>query len=214
MNRVSRQILLAVLFLYATLAAAQVGKLQPADEAARDPEFFAFLAHLQAAVARHDAEAVLAAVDPKIRTSFGTGGGIEEFRKKWKLPSADSPLWDELGTVLAFGGAFREGGSYAAPYVFARWPEPFDSFEHVAVLGTSVRVRSEPGLQGKILTALSFDVVKLAAPATDSEWTRIKLRDGRTGYISSRYVRSPVDYRALFNKIGGRWRMTAFVAGD
>jgi Bacterial SH3 domain len=209
-----KKLLAAVLFLHAALAAAQVGKLLPADEAARDPEFFSFRAQLQAAVARHDTEAVLAAVDPNIRTSFGSGGGMEEFRKTWKLPAADSPLWDELGTVLAFGGAFREGGHFAAPYVYGRWPEPFDSFEHVAVLGKNVRVRSEPGTKGKILTALSFDVVKLAAPATDSEWTRIKLRDGRTGYISSRYVRSPVDYRALFNKIDGRWRMTAFVAGD
>ena len=203
-----------LLLLHATLAAAQVGKLMPADEAVRDPEFFAFRAQLQAAVARHDAEAVLAAADPKIRTSFGTGGGIDELRKQWKLPSAGSKLWDELGTVLAFGGAFQGTGLFSAPYVFARWPEPFDSFEHVAVLGTNVRVRAEPGPNGKILASLSFDVVKLAAPAADSEWTKVKLRDGRTGYVSSRYVRSPVDYRALFNKVGGRWRMTAFVAGD
>jgi len=209
-----KKLLAALLFLHATLAAGQVGKLLPSDEAARDPEFFVFRAQLQAAVARHDAEAVLAAVDPNIRTSFGTSGGIEEFRKKWNLSGADSRLWDELGTVLAFGGAFREGGSFAAPYVFARWPERFDSFEHVSVLGTNVRVRAEKGLKGRILTALSFDVVRLASPAIDSEWVHVKLRDGRTGYISSRYVRSPVDYRALFNKIDGRWRMTAFVAGD
>ncbi|HVG09159.1 MAG TPA: SH3 domain-containing protein [Thermoanaerobaculia bacterium] len=209
-----KKLLAALLFLHATLAAAQVGKLLPVDEAVRDPEFFAFRAQLQAAVARHDTEAVLAALDPKIRTSFGTGGGIEDFRKTWKLPSADSRLWDELGTVLALGGAFQEGGLFSAPYVYGRWPEPFDSFGHVAVLGKNVRVRAEPGVNGRILMALSFDIVKLAAPAKDSEWTRIKLRDGRTGYISSRYVRSPVDYRALFNKIGGRWRMTAFVAGD
>lgn len=209
-----KKLLAALLFLYATLAAAQVGKLQPTDEAVRDPEFFAFRAQLQAAVARHDTEAVLAAVHPNVKNTFGGDDGIEAFRRIWKLPAADSRLWDELGTVLAFGGAFREGGLFAAPYVFGRWPEPFDSFEHVAVLGTSVRVRAEPGPQGRILTALSFDVVRLASPAIDSEWTRIKLRDGRTGYISSRYVRSPVDYRALFNKIDGRWRMTAFVAGD
>jgi hypothetical protein len=207
-----KKLFAALFFLYATLAAAQVGKLPPADEAARDPEFFAFRAHLQAAVARHDAAAVLAAADPKIRTSFGTGGGIEELRKK--LSAANSPLWDELGTVLAFGGAFQEGGSYAAPYVFARWPERFDAFEHVAVLGTNVRVRAEKGTSGRILAALTFDVVRLASPGIDSDWVHVKLRDGRTGYISSRYVRSPVDYRALFNKTGVGWRMTAFVAGD
>ena len=57
-------------------------------------------------------------------------------------------------------------------------------------------------------------VDEAAEPYAESEWTRIKLRDGRTGYISSRYVRSPIDYRAVFNKMDGRWRMTAFVAGD
>jgi hypothetical protein len=209
-----KRLLPVVLFLHATLAAAQAGKLLPTDEAARDPEFFAFRAQLQAAVARHDTEAVLVAVHPSIKNTFGGDDGIEAFRRIWKLPAADSRLWDELGTVLAFGGAFQEGGLFAAPYVFGRWPGQFDSFEHVAVLGKNVRVRAEPSLNGRILTALSFDVVQLAAPDTDSEWMRIKLRDGRTGYISSRYVRSPVDYRALFNKIDGRWWMTAFVAGD
>ncbi len=209
-----KKLLAALLFLYATLAAAQVGKLQPTDEAVRDPEFFTFRAQLQAAVARHDTEAVLAAVHPNVKNTFGGDDGIDAFRRIWKLPAADSRLWDELGTVLAFGGAFQEGGLFTAPYVFGRWPEPFDSFEHVAVLGTSVRVRAEPGPKGRVLTSLSFDIVPLAAPAGSSEWTRIKLRDGRIGYISSRYVRSPVDYRALFNKIDGRWRMTAFVAGD
>ena len=202
-----------LLFLHSTLAGAQVGKLLPIDEASRDPEFFAFRAQLQAAVARHDAEAVLAAVDQNVRNTFGGDDGIDAFRRRWNLPAGDR-LWDELGTALAFGGAFREGGHFAASYVFARWPEPFDSFGHVAVLGTNVRVRTQPDLKSRILTALSFDVVPLAAPVGDSEWARIKLRDGRTGYISSRYVRSPVDYRALFNKVDGRWRMTAFVAGD
>lgn len=210
-----KRLLAALLFLHSTVAGAQVGKLLPVDEAAKDPEFYAFRAQLQAAVARHDAEAVLAAVDPNIRNTFGDDNGIDAFRRRWKLPAGDR-LWDELGTVLAFGGAFRDGGSFTAPYVFARWPEQHDSFGHVAVLGQGVRVRSEPNLKGRILTALSFDIVPLAPPyaGEDSEWTRIKLRDGRTGYVSSRYVRLPVDYRALFNKVDGRWRMTAFIAGD
>ena len=205
--------MLAVLFLHSALAAAQVGKLLPIDEAARDPEFFAFRAQLQAAVARHDAEAVLAAVDPNIKNTFGGDDGIDAFRRRWKLPAGDR-LWDELGTVLAFGGAFFAKDAFSAPYVHQKWPGRFDSFTHVAVLGTGVRVRAAPGPQGRVLTSLSFDVVPLAEPYGKSDWTRIKLRDGRTGYVSSRYVRSPIGYRAVFNKIAGRWRMTALVAGD
>jgi uncharacterized protein YgiM (DUF1202 family) len=207
-----KTLLAAILLVQAAAAAAQVGKLLPADEAVRNPELFAFRAHLQAAVARHDTEAVLAAVHPNIKIGFGGEDGIEAFKRTWKLP-AGSRLWDELGIVLALGGSFQ-GNNFVAPYVFSRWPERFDSFGHVAVIGTNVRVRSKPGLDGQILASLSFDVVPLAAPSGESGWTQVKLRDGRKGYIASRYVRSPVDYRAFLTREDGSWRMTLFVAGD
>jgi hypothetical protein len=34
------------------------------------------------------------------------------------------------------------------------------------------------------------------------------------GFVALQYIRSPVDYRAYFQKSGGRWRMTLFIAGD
>jgi hypothetical protein len=123
--------------------------------------------------------------------------------------------------VLALGGGFRGDSAFAAPYVFSRWPEAFDAFEHATVLGADVRVRAEPRLGSPVLAALSFEIVKLSNSGRSrltreqaKEWTAVELRGGRTGYIASRYVRSSVAYRALFNKVGGRWRMTAFVAGD
>lgn len=206
----------------ASVTSSQTGKLLPVDEAARDAGFFIFRARLQEAVARHDAAAVLEAVDPNIRVGFGGKDGIANFREKWKLQDGDrSPLWAELGTVLALGGGFQSEGSFAAPYVFSRWPEAFDAFEHVAVVGSDVRVRSAPSLDGKILASLGFDILRVSqagrsrlTPAQAKEWTAVELPGGRTGYISSRYIRSSVGYRALFNKVNGRWRMTAFVAGD
>ena len=219
-----RPLLLAIVLLtaQATAVHAQAGKLLPVDEAARDPGFFVFRARLQEAVARHDTAAVLDAVDPNIKIGFGGKDGLAAFREKWKLQDgAESPLWAELGFVLALGGGFRSEGAFAAPYVFSRWPEARDAFEHVAVLGTDVRVRAEPRLDSRILASLSFDLVRLSqtgrsrlTPAQLKEWTAVELQGGRTGYIASRYVRSSVGYRALFNKVNGRWRMTAFVAGD
>jgi hypothetical protein len=201
---------------------AQAGKLLPVDDAARDPGFFIFRARLQEAVARHDAAALLAAVDPNIRVGFGGKDGAAAFREKWKLQDGDkSPLWAELGLVLALGGGFQGEGSFAAPYVFSRWPEAIDAFEHVAVLGSDVRIRAAPSVTSGILATLSFDVVRLSqtgrsrlTPTQAKEWTAVELKGGRTGYVSSRYVRSSIAYRALFNKVSGRWRMTAFVAGD
>ena len=215
-------LLLLTLIMAASAAQAQVAKLLPVDEAARDPGFFIFRARLQEAVARHDTAAVLDAVDPNIRVGFGGKDGAAAFREKWKLQDGDkSPLWAELGLVLALGGGFQSGGSFAAPYVFSRWPEALDAFEHVAVLGSDVRIRAAPSVTSGILATLSFDVVRLSqigrsklTPAQLKEWTAVELKGGRTGYVASRYVRSSVGYRALFNKVGGRWRMTAFVAGD
>jgi hypothetical protein len=213
---------LAVLVSAASPGLAQVGKLLPVDEAVRDPAFFVFRARLQEAVARHDTTAVLEAVDPNIKIGFGGKDGVAAFRKAWKLQNGDkSPLWSELGLALALGGGFQGASGFAAPYVFSRWPEANDAFEHVAVLGTDVRVRAEPRVEGRILATLSFDIVRLSStgrsrltPAQAKEWTAVELRGGRTGYISSRFARSSVGYRALFNKVNGRWRMTAFVAGD
>ncbi len=47
-----------------------------------------------------------------------------------------------------------------------------------------------------------------------SHGRRLRLADGTAGYISSRYVRSPIDYRAYFSKEGGRWQMMMLLAGD
>ena len=78
----------------------------PVDEAAQRPAFFAFRARLQQALARRDAQAILDAVHPHVRTSFGDGGGLEDFRRQWRPDAPDSPLWSTLGTVLALGGSF------------------------------------------------------------------------------------------------------------
>jgi hypothetical protein len=55
--------LLALVLLTPALLLAQP-KLMPVDEGASDPEFFAFRAQLQIAIARHDVRAIEAALDP------------------------------------------------------------------------------------------------------------------------------------------------------
>ena len=62
-------------------------KLQPVDEAGRDPSFGAYRAQLLDAVRRRDVEAIVKAVDPKIRTSFGDGGGagFNKTKDRWRM---------------------------------------------------------------------------------------------------------------------------------
>lgn len=186
-------------------------RLRPVDEARLQPEFLAYRERLQAAVARRDVDAIVEAADPGIRLGFDASGGVDALRRLL----ADRPeLWDELRDVLAHGGRFTSPTSFAAPYVYSNWPERFDSFECAAVTGTHVRVRSKPALDAPIVTAVSYSIVRLLEPPQGNLWVPIELGDGRTGYIWHAYVRSPVDYRALFNRLEGRWLMTAFVAGD
>jgi hypothetical protein len=48
----------------------------------------------------------------------------------------------------------------------------------------------------------------------DTSWAGVVLPDGRSGWLPSQDVLSPVGWRAIFARRDGRWLMTAFVAGD
>lgn len=188
--------------------------VKPVDEASRRSDFIEFRRRLQGDVGRRDQAAVLAIVHPDVRVSFGGDGGIDAFRKE-HLENKAGDFWDEFATVLRLGGRFRERDAFDAPYTFSAWPANLDSFECLAVIGSRVRVRAAPGLTGRILTALDFAIVRaLPMDGTETGWRRIQLADGRTGFIASQYVRSPVDHRALFEFRDGRWWLVAYVAGD
>jgi hypothetical protein len=210
---------IALALLGSLCSAAQgLAPLSPIDEAVRRPDFFAFRAHLQAALAQHDVNALLEVVHPNIKSSFGGDDGIDAFKTFWRIQDPDSKLWRELATVLALGGSFDGADSFTAPYTFARWPQEADSFENVAVIGSNVQIRTEPRIGAPTIASVSFSVLHLASEALRSdwrsnEWTAITI-NGRKGYIATRFIRTPIDYRAIFTYSGGRWQMTVFVAGD
>ena len=113
---------------------------------------------------------------PQIKNSFGGNDGIAEFREVWKPETADSGIWDTLGTVLALGGSFQDENAFVAPYVFSRWPGQFDSFEHVAVIGSDVRVRSQANTNAATLTTVSFAILPTARQVTElAGWTAVRL---------------------------------------
>lgn len=197
------------------VAGSQVAPtLRPVDEAARRADFVEFRRRLQNAVARRDEAAVLAIVDPKVRVSFGDGGGVEAFKTE-VVGNRSEDFWKEFGEILRLGGRLSAHDSFDAPYTFSAWPENLDSFECLAVTGSRVRVRATPGVDGQIVTRLDYAIVranpgKVAMPG----WRGVQLPDGRTGFVSSQYIRSPIDHRALFQFHDGRWWLMAYVAGD
>jgi hypothetical protein len=66
---------------------------------------------------------------------------------------------------------------------------------------------------------LTYEIVQLdpasrSTYAEHSRWIRVTVPGGRSGYLLREQVRSPIDYRALFERRGGQWRLTVFLAGD
>lgn len=195
--------------------AADAPRLRPVDEAAACPGFEAFRRDLLDAIRRRDGSALLRAVHPTVRLSFGEPSTVNEFRQLWLSPHPVGDVWQELGRVLSLGGKC-EKDTFVAPYVFAHWPTAgFDAFDYQAVVGDRVRLRAAPASGADVVAELSFDIVRTREGADwDAPWQPVETHDGRRGFVSSRYLRSPIDYRAFFARTSGRWLMITFVSGD
>ena len=222
MKRVS--FLLIILCCVAS-AAAQERYVRPVDEAKQEPSFYKFREELIAAAERHDAAFILSILDPKIELSFGGDAGTADFKRIWKINSKASPFWNEFLRVLKNGGSFTGKGAgkmFFAPYTFQSFPEDLDAFEHVVIFGSDVNLRERPDLGSPVVAALSYNIAKIdyegsvKDPADEGVllWTKVETLGGKRGFVKSEYVRSPIDYRAGFQKKKGKWKMTVFIAGD
>lgn len=220
----------AVLLLAASLtalpaapAAAQVAKLPPVDEAAKDASWVAFRARLLKALAARDAKFLLSVLDRNVRNSFDAPEGVAEFRRQWDLDAEDSPLWRELSAALFLGSAYvkSEKGPMrvCAPYVLPRWPDSVDPAGYGAILIKDALVKSEPAAQSRTVITLSHDIVGVADwdvadanPDTKQRWVKLRLKAG-DGYVPEEHIRSPIEHTACFVRSQNGWRLTALVAG-
>lgn len=216
-------ILLALLL--SLTASAQERYLKPIDEAAKDPSFQEFRMKLIEAVENRDAKYIVGILDPNITVSFGGHNGVADFKSYWKIDQRNSKFWDEFLRVISNGGLFSSEGSvkmFTAPYTFQGFPQDLDQFEHMAVFGERINLRERPDSNSPPVAVLSYNIVKvnhensIKHPSDEQEmaWYRVETLGGKRGFIKSEFVRSPVDYRAGFQKKNGKWKMTFFVAGD
>lgn len=202
---------LALLAALALPALAEARTLPPRDECAADPDFARFRAELLDIVARHDATRLLAVVADDIRFTFGGGEGRASFAAQWSLADPDaSGLWVELAKALASGCA-RDGETMSAPYIFRRFPDALDAFS-AGVAGPAARLYQARSNEGDsvLIPWEILDEVEWNA----GTWARVRLSDGRAGFVETEHLLSPIGYRAIFERRDGRWRMTMFIAGD
>lgn len=214
---------LFLIFSFAAGVYAQERFVRPADDAGADSTFLAFRTKLIAAAKRRDANAILAIVDPRIKNGFGGNDGITNFKKHWKINNKNSDFWAEFLKVIMNGGGFSKEGRtklFVAPYTFSDWPEDLDGFDHHAIFGNNVNLREKPSTDSRVIGQLSFNVVRVDGDASvvDTKgkytWVKVTTLGGKTGFVNAEFIRSPIDFRAGFEKKRGAWKMTFFLAGD
>jgi hypothetical protein len=220
MRNSSRWLALAGCLLWlAVNAGAQVSRqeplrqLRPVDEGTTDASFDAFRQTLIAALKRFDRPFIERIVDPDIKVSFGPDSGAAEFHREWKLSDRRDPFWKTMLDTVSLGGQFLSKDLFCAPYVFTAFPEDLDAFTHVAVLTEAEPLRRAPDLKSPVVLTLSHRIVRVADAVPRPGWTRV-IAGTQEGFVRSDAVRSPIDYRACFNRTATGWKLTLFVAGD
>ena len=196
-------------------------RLAPVDEAAKDPSFVRFRSELKDVIARRDAAKLFHYLASDIHLSFGGDYGGPEFHKMWKPFDKDTKVWSVLALIVDNGGKFVIPGGFAAPYAYAAFPEDLDSFENVVVTNPAAVLREKPNANARVIRKLDYDILeivnssgKMQHEAGPNDWDEVKTATGQRGFVPSADVRSPVEYRAIFEKRKGKWVIQTLIAGD
>lgn len=202
-----RALLLAMLPLIPTEAKAAT--LPPHDECTGDADFAAFRTKLFDAVARKDSATLLELSAENIRLGFGDNDGKANFREEL----GKDATWAELGRLARLGCAV-DGDRRAIPYMFLRM-DGRDAFDTFVAAGSGIALRKAPHRGGSLVARLNWEILTLVPDSENTgQWLRLRTDNGRIGYVRRDLLRSPVDYRAIFEKSFNGWRMSAFLAGD
>jgi hypothetical protein len=204
--------------LIAAPEGSRVNRLPPVDRCASDASFVAFREAMRAAIARRDSAALLAMVSTDIAFGFGEEPGREGFVRHWALEQpATSGLWRQLEAALALGCDRDQNGALWAPSMSLPDPDAPDdaSYEGNVLALPGGLLRAEASDSGEVIARLNWDVMMLTREDDpESRWAHVGIADNRQGYVLRSQIRSFTDYRAIFERRGGRWLMTAFIIGD
>lgn len=201
-------------FLMALAAAGAPLKLPPVDQCSRDASFKAFHSSLKQAVAKRDGAAFMKLVAPDVLVSFGGENGRATFARQWEVGSSKSELWKQFDAILPLGCA-RVESARVIPSLAGQFDsdEDADVFELAVVVSANAKLRKIAAKDGPAIATLSWDVVRPLSNEGETQ-TKVRLKDGREGWLWAKEVRAPIDYRASIEKRKGKWMITAFVAGD
>ncbi len=189
-------------------------KLLPGDTTDRAPKYAAFRSLLLDAISKKDAN-FFRTRSQGAKVSFGLPTTLDE---QFNLDDPNDRFWKIVSRMVNLGGTYQDGtredpaGYVQYPYVSTRFPEKYDPFTHVAVVGREVNVRAEPSPDSKVVGTVSYEILEQLDHGQD--WRQVKVSDKVTGYINSEYVYGPTDYRMILSNAKGRWMIELFIEGD
>jgi hypothetical protein len=189
-------------------------RLPPVDRCAADDSFSRFRAELKNAVGGKDREHLLGLLADDIMVDFGGGHGRAAFIDHWKLGQpGESRLWAELAEILRLGCTIQ-GDTASSPSLLGQLSPERDAFMTLLAVKPGAALRAGPSDDSPVIRRLDWDLLTVEPKGAVEGWFPIELGDRGTGFVRWEHVRSPVDYRAVFSRQNGEWRMTVLVAGD
>ena len=199
------------------LAAAAPVRLPPVEQCRDDGGFTRVRQRLESAVKARDLDGLLELMSADVRVTFGGGYGRDGFRQHWTAAPGDRErLWNELDRALRLGCAEARGGKGAAyraiPAMFVTGDD-LDGFSNWVALPGAV-LRARPTAQANVVMRLPPWTVLDEVEHDGGSWIEARTPKERRGYVRTSEARSLLDYRIIFGRRDGEWRITAFVAGD
>ncbi|MEO7655371.1 MAG: hypothetical protein ABIS23_06790, partial [Sphingomicrobium sp.] len=180
------------LLLAAAAPAVTPQRLPPIELCRGDADFDRFRAALVKAVSDKDSAALQLLVANDIRSSFGGDGGWSEFAASWGLDTdpAASKLWPQLQSLFKLGCAPTQAGGRVLPSLFQDSGEDADPFELVVA-------RPGAGLYAKAdgdrpIATLDWHSARQVDPVGEGDWVKVKLFDGREGWLKASDTLSPL----------------------
>lgn len=211
-NNLRGLVLAAVMLGFCSPVAATTTKLAPVDECVSAPGFGQFLARLNAATKSRDGKALLKLLAPDVLINFGGETGRKAFANQWDIDSPASELWFELERVLRLGCA-KSADALVMPSLTVQWDPLEDAYDKMIVASSGADLLASPEWGSPPIATLGWDVVTVLESPSDIH-SRVRLPDGREGWMSDADLYSPLGYRMVVEQRGSKWMITAFVAGD
>lgn len=223
MKRCAILVLAAVLAAQPALAGHTVppnrpGAYAPRDACIKTPGARAFAASLRSAIARRDAGALAELAATDVQLDFGGGGGKALLRSQ--LTGKEGPaMWQELEQAVGLGCAM-DAGNMVFPWLFAQNLGDVDPFDALVVTGAAVPLYRRDNLRSAPIARLNWQMVIAQGEGLEPDAVKRPMRrvsvinSPLEGYVASDKLRSVIGRRLIATRHGGKWEISAFVAGD